>query len=551
MPAGHRENVSRHGTRSADSEAVAIPKVYKYRVHPSVGVARLGPSSETFDGPEVPNEDFVPPLTGGRRYRDAAGDIRRQVAVFRVFEYEYPNTAEAAKVAGAPSSVREITMNEAKITWTVEVANLKSLNDAGGQAPIKAPATSLSTKSAVLVDLSGDYNKGTPPLVPVLLAQIGTDAAGRLRVLAGKGDSKSPSGKAMGDYKVNPGWHDDIADGPVKATVDFTGMPNPPAGVTGVQTAQSAWVVTAAPDFAHALEPVISLYDIAYSIAVTKFKFPSRSAKPSFRLDIYAILHKAMMAHWSVSSLQSLYAITDFHHFESAWFGDAAFRAQGTTRLAKLKDPDKTAGSAPQVARKKLFDNLKNPVGASTGNMPLLNRVSPVVTGDVQPLTPFHYKMFKQWSVGNFHDDFASPVMLPRQPELLDQAHMKSMVGGGFFPGIEVCSRAAANATWSGPFRIKDSLTPGSLTEKLAIPWQADFYDCATEGSQEWWPSHRLMKVLPGAATSYTGFVDWAPYRDFKDMVDYWNKLGFLTPKTVGGDKLLTLTEPATPFTPP
>jgi L-lysine epsilon oxidase C-terminal domain/L-Lysine epsilon oxidase N-terminal len=528
-----------------------MPKVYKYRIHPSVGVARLGPSNETFDGPEAPNEDFVPPLAGGRRYRDAAGNVRRQAAVFRVFEYEYPNTAEAAKVAGAPSRIREITMNEAKITWTVEVANLKSLNDAGAQAPIKPPATSLSAKSAALTDLKGDYNKGTPPLVPVLLAQIGTDAAGRLRVLAGKGDSKSPSGKPMTDYKVNPGWHDDICDGPVKATVDFTGMPGAPAGVTGVQPAQPAWVVTAAPDFAHALEPVISLYDIAYSIAVTKFGFPSRSAKPSFRQDIYAILHKAMMAHWSVDRLQSLYAIVDFHHFEPASFGDAAFRAFGATRLANLKDPDKTAGSAPQVNRDRVFIKLKNPLGVSAGNMPLLNRVSPVVAGDVQPLTAFHYKLFKQWSVGNFHDDFASPVTPPSQPELLDQAHMKSMVGGGFFPGIEVCVRAQADATWSGPFRIDGSLPKGSLTEKLAIPWQADFYDCATEGTQEWWPSHRLMKVLPGAAASYTGFVDWAPYRSFQDMVDYWNKLGFLAPKTVGGDKLLTLTEPATPFAPP
>jgi L-lysine epsilon oxidase C-terminal domain/L-Lysine epsilon oxidase N-terminal len=531
-----------------------MPKVYKYRVHPSVGVARLGPSSETFDGPEAPNEDFVPPLMPllfGSRYRDAAGSIRRQVAVFRVFEYEYPNTVEAAKVAGAPSRIREITMNEAKIKWTVEVANLKSLDDAGVKAPIKAPAKSLSTKNAALADLKGDYNKGTPPLVPVLLAQIGTDAAGRLRVLAGKGDSKSPSGKPMPNYDVNPGWHDDICDGPVKATVDFTGMPGAPAGVTGVQPAQSAWVVTAAPDFAHALEPVISLYDIAYSIAVTKFSFPSRSAKPSFRHDIYAILHKAMMAHWSVDRLQSLYAITDFHHFEPASFGDAAFRAHGAARLATLKDPDKTAGSAPQLKRQNVFDKLKNPVGASTGDMPLLNRTLPIVAGDVQPITPFHYKLFKQWSIGNFNDDFASPVTPPSQPELLDQAHMKSMVGGAFSPGIEVCSRARADATWSGPFRIDDSLPPGSLTEKLAIPWQADFYDCATQDNQEWWPSHRLMKVLPGAAASYTGFVDWAPYRGFQDMVDYWNELGFLRPKTVGADKLLTLSEPATPFKPP
>jgi hypothetical protein len=293
---------------------------------------------------------------------------------------------------------------------------------------------------------------------------------------------------------------------------------------------------------------------MAYSIAVTKFSFPSRSAKPSFRHDIYAILHKAMMAHWSADSLQKFYGVTNFHHFEPASFGDATFRTRGAVRLVTLIDPDKTAGSAAQIARDWVFNKLKNPVGASTGNMPLLNRVSPVVAGDVTTITPFHYKLFKQWSVGNFDEDFASPVTPPSQPELLDQAHMKSMVGGGFFPGIEVGSRVRVDATWSGPFRIKDdsaSLPPGSLTETLAMPWQADFYDCSTQGGQEWWPSHRLLKVLPGAASSYAGFVDWAPYRNFQDMVDYWNKLGFLTPKTVGGDKLLALSEPAMPFTPP
>lgn len=530
-----------------------MPKVYKYRVHPSVGVARLGPSAETFPGSETPKEDYEPPLVGGRRYRDAVGNIRRQVAMFRVFEYEYPNAVVAATVAGKPSRIREITMNEAKISWTVEVANLKSRNDAGAKVPIKALAKSLTTKNAAVFDLKGDYNKGTPPLVSVLLAQISTDAAGRLRVLAGIGDSKSPSGKPMLVYDKNPGWHDDICDGPVKATVDFTGMPGGPAGVTGVQTAQSAWVVTGAPDFAHALEPVISLYDIAYSIAVTKFGFPSRSARPSFRHDIYAILHKAMMAHWSVDGLQTFYEFSDFHHFEPASFGDAAFRARGTVRLASLKDPDNTAGSVPQAARTKLFDKLKNPdpKAVSTGNMPLLNKDAHVVVGEVTALTPFHYKLFKEWSIGNFHDDFAKPVKRPSQPELLDQAHMKSMVGGGFSPGIEVGSPVTLPATWSGPFRIDDSLPAGSLTETLAIPWQADFLACATDQGQEWWPSHRLLKVLPGTASSYTGFVDWAPYRSFQDMVDYWNKLGFLTPKTIAGDKLLTLSEPATPFTPP
>ena len=40
-------------------------------------------------------------------------------------------------------------------------------------------------------------------------------------------------------------------------------------------------------------------------------------------------------------------------------------------------------------------------------------------------------------------------------------------------------------------FRIDPRLPAGSLTEKMALPWQADFADCR----ESWWPSQRPVAV--------------------------------------------------------
>src|SRR5882724_11583914 len=85
-----------------------------YRIHPALGIARLGSSSEFFIGPEVPEVAFSGP------YRDAQGALKRQAASFRIFEFDsaIPNDAGT-----------EITSDAAKvksISWTVELANKKA-----------------------------------------------------------------------------------------------------------------------------------------------------------------------------------------------------------------------------------------------------------------------------------------------------------------------------------------------------------------------------------------------------------------------------------------
>jgi hypothetical protein len=54
------------------------------RIHPAIGVARIGNSDEYFIGPEVPHP--TPPPSGG--YRDATGKLKRQAALFRIYGYD-------------------------------------------------------------------------------------------------------------------------------------------------------------------------------------------------------------------------------------------------------------------------------------------------------------------------------------------------------------------------------------------------------------------------------------------------------------------------------
>ena len=59
--------------------------ITKIKIHPAIGIARLGNSpTEFFIGPELPG-DHAPPKGG---YKDARHRIKRQAARFRLFGYD-------------------------------------------------------------------------------------------------------------------------------------------------------------------------------------------------------------------------------------------------------------------------------------------------------------------------------------------------------------------------------------------------------------------------------------------------------------------------------
>jgi hypothetical protein len=87
-------------------------KIVRAVIHPAIGIARIGNSTEfdgCFIGPEVPDEPALP--LGS--YKDKNGALKRQVARFRVFGLN------AAVVA-------ELNADNAAIEWKVELANKKA-----------------------------------------------------------------------------------------------------------------------------------------------------------------------------------------------------------------------------------------------------------------------------------------------------------------------------------------------------------------------------------------------------------------------------------------
>ena len=85
-------------------------------------------------------------------------------------------------------------------------------------------------------------------------------------------------------------------------------------------------------------------------------------------------------------------------------------------------------------------------------------------------------------------------------------------------------------ATYDGArlFRVSAGLDAGTLTAKMAVPWQADFHDCSVEDGADWWPGQRPNQVRRGGMQA-----EWMPRTwTRRDMVEQWSKLGFVTEKT-------------------
>jgi hypothetical protein len=152
-------------------------------------------------------------------------------------------------------------------------------------------------------------------------------------------------------------------------------------------------------------------------------------------------------------------------------------------------------------------------------------------------VTVTQYKRMERWSQGRFDADWTdaepTPVALDQlpdadKPKALDRAALEACVGGPFFAGIEVSGMMLDATTYDQkrPFRINTQLQPGTLTARMAIPWQADFRDCGEEGHADWWPGQRPTHVLRGQRTVADNWVPprWTP----EDMVNLWMQLGFI-----------------------
>jgi hypothetical protein len=117
-------------------------------------------------------------------------------------------------------------------------------------------------------------------------------------------------------------------------------------------------------------------------------------------------------------------------------------------------------------------------------------------------LTATQYRKLARWKEGDFVNDWPAdgqPTPLPldrlgvaEQPAALTRASLEACQGGAFFPGIEMTSIARFASLYGEAFRVGPDLGPGDVTRWMALPWQADFYECR----DHWWPAGRPDDVV-------------------------------------------------------
>jgi hypothetical protein len=548
-----------------------------HKVHPSIGVARVGDSEDHYVAPEVAgtlpiNPDGRP--FGRHDFRDRDGRVRRQGARFEVFRYD----ASRPDDPGTP--VRPGQDGVERIEWTVHLANKKAawyrfIVSAGSAGyapdhPLRNPDVTDPAERVGLiidpgprtvagpnqaVDFSRDDNpdgypmtfpkRGLDPAGIDSLGGLRTDDDSRLVVLGGFGNSGTDRLSVhIGDYANNDRWWDDTADGPVTARLVLEDGSVVPVDHGG-------WVAVAPPRFAPELINIVTLYDTMFDAAVRTMGWRpdmyadglwQQSFRPSWKLDVEPIIERIRRYIWVA----------------------AIPRAAHRLDLAKLRSPD----PAFQGLREFYLSVVRPPDGPNLENAPDSGLpMMPMLCGDncFEPgppastfltLTQTQYFYLRQWAAGAFDPAGGSP---PEGGAALDRAALDNCVGGAFSPGIEVTWISRDPRIYSEPFRIHAArdvrpplslgqdlgrgLEPGDLCKYMALPWQADFNECSQEEAGDryayWWPVQRpdyvfvehdgRLRQVPWAGSDRDQTaLDYLEFADDLDMVKLWSRLGFV-----------------------
>jgi hypothetical protein len=499
----------------------------EYKIYPGIGISRLGDSPDSFFlSPELPGlgpleltADDSPKSVGN--YKDANGFVRRQAARFRIFEFDTDGT-------GRTTSREIISGSGTQIEWRVELANEKSaagkfINEDVPEDTAKLRNPDVAQSDLVIKPVYAPISGANQTVTAspdgkfrgqaVYLGELRTDSKGRLMMLGGRGVSGPrdlPIGSGSGipghphnTFANNEGWHDDVADGPISATIHIPGQ-------TDQVLTNAAWVIVAPPDYAPYTNGITTLYDVASFAAGMK-----PPATPSFQNDVLPILKAAAGLRW-VSSLAIWTAIsTDYLQLSTK--GDA---------------------TADQL-RSDTLGLLLNNVASTLANF---------------RFTDNQLHVLNNWANGNFLSDFdPNPPTPPLTPDGIDRASLSQAVGGGFFPGIEAGILMTSPDMYSAPFRVTNKLFTfkgvprnphaGLITRNMACPWQSDFFECEKQSETTvWWPAQRPIEVFVDAtAQTQRPWTDSIPTH--QALIDKFSKLGFVEPLPRGGPEPLVEAE--------
>lgn len=555
-----------------------------------------------------------------RRFKDEDGAVLRQGALFRIFA-----TAED----GTVTEVTLDTPGVKSITWTAHLANKKaawySFSELQGNlmfgernsyqaqdvALHNADVKGTDHRRKLIIDpgprtvsgvrqsaefsidtIPADYPWGSFPKPPTqgtairTLGGLRTDDVGRLVVLGGHGNAGGDA--AISSFGGADTWHDDISDGPVYCTVEFD---------EGEPQRLTAWCLVGSPKFAPELVNVVTLDDIAFDVAVRYHGLVPEMHGPhgfnpdyvvSFERDIDPIIRRPMDALW-VANVPSM-AVFSAPRFDVRDSSEAN-RPMREAYFRYFRRPGWEHGGQQE----QLWTDDGPDEGAPM--MPLQsgsNSVSNVLLDKFLTLTDTQYFCLQQWAAGKF--DTGTTAGFGLNP--LDRASLGNCVGSPMCPGIEVTWSTRNPAIWdpAHPFRIlhaydeahyrrhgldpmREEATapghpasppgcePGDLTKRMAIPWQADFFQCTaqlinyTDPTKNkdsgipvpptyyayWWPVQSPMFVLSGytgvdaqaAAGVPAGFQVYYPrgVNTFAQMITGWSYLGFVVNQNEGEDR--------------
>lgn len=579
--------------------AEQLKAIVTVKVHPGIGVGRLGGSDEYYLGPE----EFTPKLTEAEDMRDDAGLIKRQAVRYRVYGYD-----------AAGNMVAEIQESlNSSIEWSVHLANKKAAwfeFRAAMDIPsmknttinLRNPSVSGKDREKLVIDagekgisgvnksgreyeMSGWYmhekikkeeNQNTQTAKEkeyekraVYLGELRTEETGRLVVLPARGISESPSNQPPfvrgEDFSFSNGkdWYDDIADGPVRATVTIGDKK---------MEAVSGWFASAPPNYAPDVISWRTMNDLMQHLFIEagQIKLPNVI---SFNHHVKPILQRMTDLQWVNKGFSAMFGVDGPMNFN-----DPKLLEKLSSVIGNSKNKD-----VYQELRRSILNSFRSNTSTS-----LEKYAWPGIYGDefgelqdyenspgiYLNLPPVYAYILRQWVAGNFVTD--AEIRLS-EPEILDQSAMHFCIADAFHPGAELTWPMRHISMYDAPYRIKTrpkdapepnygarlSSTaalqiggplyeqgPGDLTKWMALPWQGDTAFCRSgyESSFDpyvptYWPARVPNQVL--AIEDYETLCDETK-TDEERLAAFHNRAAWMRtiPQTLGvADQMLSMIE--------
>jgi hypothetical protein len=549
-------------TPRATSAPFDFSKVHFCRIHPGIGIARVGNSREGyFIGPEVPYDprDVTAPPGG---YKDAEGRVKRQAARFRIYAYDKNGKNLGELPLGGRKGAEEGRC--AYVKWTVHLKNKKGAwykffgryDEATGVRNWDIPvgdgkpddrASLVIDPGPRCIDSSGEvcsredgseslqFDTGTFRGTQVPLGELRTDEHGRLLVFGGYGRSDStkpdnPIGADPNDegyWADNDCWYDDMSDGCITALVTLPhGPKNRTRDIPVKDAKDAAWVVVAPPNFAPGVNSIVTLYDAIREVVrehndgaepTDKAWSWPKDNKVFYYRDIRPMLMRAADTAWVNRAAQRGHGFDKRGDFRKEKIGEKLKIGDKLLALPELASP-----RTSNEQRVRIFRRLRDPNIDPDADPPKAARQArsgfmPALSGDGgdaeqgkfrtwSAILRSQYRKFELWSTDKFEP--GEPEKFPSLEQMnfdaqvvaLQRAALEPCVGGPLYPGIEM------------PWIVNDpryaDLYAGAfrINSNVYKPGDITKYMCVPwqadfyDCKDNWWPSARPDDVVPETA---------------------------------------------------